>query len=116
MIRVFPRRTKWTPDDELAFVGDPPLFRPSEQSVSISVLFTWDISEGERLLKAWSRFYQDVKIGGPAFNVPGDDFVPGKFVKNGAVITSRGCPNRCWFCSIWKGDGKIIRGISNILG
>jgi hypothetical protein len=25
MIRVFPRRTKWTPTDELAFVGDPPL-------------------------------------------------------------------------------------------
>ena len=24
MIRVFPRQTKWTPTDELAFVGDPP--------------------------------------------------------------------------------------------
>jgi len=26
--RVFPRRTSATPDDELAFVGDPPLVLP----------------------------------------------------------------------------------------
>jgi len=112
MIRVFPRKTKWTPDDELAFVGDPPLFRPPEDSVSISVLFTWDIQEGERLLKAWSKFYRDVKIGGPAFDIPGGDFIPGRFVKKGATITSRGCPNRCWFCSVWKRDGNTVRELS----
>ncbi len=49
MIRVFPRKTAWTPTDELAFVGDPPLFRPPEQPVMVSVTFTWDIPEGERL-------------------------------------------------------------------
>lgn len=58
MIRVFPRKTKWTPDDELAFVGDPPLFRPSDnQAVYISVAFSWDIQEGLRLKKSWKRFY-----------------------------------------------------------
>jgi hypothetical protein len=29
-IRVFPRRTVQTPDDELAFVGFPPLLFPPE--------------------------------------------------------------------------------------
>ena len=52
MIRVFPRRTKWTPDDELAFVGDPPLFRPKERVVNISVTFTWDLPEANRLQRA----------------------------------------------------------------
>jgi hypothetical protein len=66
MIRVFPRRTKWTPNDELAFVGDPPLFRPSIQPVFISCCFTWDISEAQRLFKAWNQYYPDVMIGGPA--------------------------------------------------
>ena len=36
-------------------------------------------------------------------------FVPGMYVKNGAVITSRGCPNQCWFCSVWKREGNEIR-------
>ncbi len=41
MIRVFPRKTKWTPDDELAFVGDPPLFRsPDNEAVYVSVTFS----------------------------------------------------------------------------
>jgi hypothetical protein len=109
LIRVFPRRTKWTPDDELAFVGTPPLFRPPEQEVKISVLFTWDLIEGERLLRGWSTFYKDVQIGGPAFDVAGDGFTPRRFVKEGAVITSRGCPNRCWFCSVWKREGNIVK-------
>ena len=48
LIRVFPRRNKATPDDELAFVGDPPLFRPlaeraesaeSEESEEVTYVF-----------------------------------------------------------------------------
>jgi len=52
-IRVFPRRTKWTPADDLAFVGDPPLpgFRPADPQtpVRVSVAFTWDLDEANRL-------------------------------------------------------------------
>lgn len=64
MIRVFPRKTNWTPTDDLAFVGNTPLFRPEDQPVRVSVVFTWDIPEGERLVRAWSDYYSDVKIGG----------------------------------------------------
>ena len=54
--RVFPRRTKATPRDEYAFIGDVPLFLPPDISeVHVSVTFTWDLKEAERLARAWSR-------------------------------------------------------------
>jgi hypothetical protein len=107
MIRVFPRRTKWTPDDELAFVGAPPLFRPENQPVRISITFTWDINEGKRLADMWSKYYSDVQLGGPAFDDPGNEFEPGKFIKEGVTITSRGCPKRCPWCFVPKREGYI---------
>lgn len=107
MIRVFPVRTKWTPSDDLSFVGDPPLFRPQEMPVRISVTFTWDIPEGKRLLAAWRKYYKDVLIGGPAFNDSGGEFEPGRFIKKGVTITSRGCPKRCGFCLVSKREGQL---------
>ena len=83
MIRVFPHKTKWLPYDEFAFTGWPPLFRPPEQPVMVSVVFTWDILRGQQLQKAWSAYYRDVRLGGPALNDPGGDFVPGCFIKEG---------------------------------
>lgn len=107
MIRVFPRRTKWTPDDDLAFVGDPPLFRPPDQPVRISVTFSWDISEGQRLYRAWAPLYHDIEIGGPAFGDPGGEFTPGRFLKPGVTITSRGCSRRCPYCFVPAREGRI---------
>ena len=107
MIRVFPRRTKWTPTDDLAFVGDPPLFRPPEQPVKISVTFTWDIPIAKRLLKSWSDHYSDVRVGGPALGDPGGEFVPGRFVKEGVTITSRGCIRNCKWCLVPEREGQI---------
>lgn len=101
-IRVFPRRTNATPTDELAYIGDPTLFAEADR-VMVSCAFTWDIPEAERLAEAW-KWIAPVELGGPAFNRPGGEFEPGKFLKPGYVITSRGCPNRCWFCSVWKRD------------
>lgn len=109
MIRVFPRRTAWTPTDDLAFVGDPPLFRPPEQPVRVSVTFTWDIPEGKRLYRAWSQYYSDVQIGGPAFADPGGNFTPGQFVKTGVTITSRGCIRYCPWCVVPDREGCNIR-------
>jgi len=107
MIRVFPRRTKWTPTDDLAFIGDPPLFRPAETPVRISCAFTWDIQESLRLKRSWSRFYSDIQVGGPAFDDPGAEFVPGQFVNHGVIITSRGCSKNCEWCLVPKREGWI---------
>ena len=105
--RIFPRRTGATPDDSLAFVGcAPQLFPPEVDEVHISVTFTYDMGLAEDLAKDWKRI-APVKMGGPAFNEPEGDFIPGQYVKKGYVITSRGCPNRCWFCSVWKRNGGI---------
>jgi hypothetical protein len=107
IIRVFPRFNKWQPNDELAFVGLPPLFRPPDLPVRISVVFTWDIPVAERLRRAWGVYYNDVKIGGPAYGDPGGAFEPGKFIKDGVTITSRGCVRNCPFCFVPGREGKI---------
>jgi len=109
MIRVFPSKTKWTPTDDFAFVGDPPLpiFMPKEQPVYVSCTFTWDVFEAERLYHSWSRFYSDVRLGGPAFGNPAGEFEPGMFLKKGVTVTSRGCPKDCPWCFVPKREGGI---------
>lgn len=107
VIRVFPRRTKWTPTDKFSFVGDPPLFRPPEMPVKVSVTFTWDKSEGQRLAWAWGDYYSDIQLGGPAFDDPAEEFEPGLFLREGVTITSRGCIRKCPFCFVPQREGKI---------
>ena len=118
LARVFPRKTKATPEDNYAFVGSPPLFLPEIDKVHISVTFTYDIPEAEKLAKAWETI-APIKIGGPAFDDPGEEFIPGRYLQPGYVITSRGCPNNCWFCSVPKREGNIrelpITGGHNVL-
>jgi len=105
-IRVFPRRTSATPDDVDVRVACPPQIWDEADQVHISVTWTYDIPVAERLEKMW-RKVAPVTVGGPAFGDPGGDFTPGMYVKNGYVMTSRGCPNRCWFCSVWRREGDI---------
>jgi len=104
--RVFPRKTNASPDDPLAFFGEPPEELPILDQVHISVTFTYDLPRAEELAKAWGRHY-NVKIGGPAVGDPGGEFVPGMYLREGYTITSRGCPNKCWFCDVWKREGAI---------
>lgn len=49
----------------------------------------------------------EVKLGGPACGDRGGDFVPGRYLKPGYVITSRGCDNDCWFCLTHEREGGI---------
>jgi hypothetical protein len=108
MIRVFPHRNHWTPSDELAFVGFPPFQRPGTEDtpVRVSVTFRWHIQLAEQIAESWKMYYRDVQIGGPAYGDPGGEFTPGRFLKTGCTITSRGCPKKCGWCivpQIWKG-------------
>lgn len=107
VIRVFPRRTTWTPRDPLAFVGDPPLFRPEADEVHVSVTFAWDIPEAHRLAEAWAQYYPVVRIGGPAIDGEGDAFTPGQYVRPGMTFTSRGCPNHCPWCLV-RGELRLL--------
>lgn len=109
MIRVFPHRNKWTPTDELAFVGFPPLFLdfPRSMPVKISVTFTWHKELAEKMALSWSAFFDDVQVGGPAYGDPGGEFIPGRFLKEGCTITSRGCPKKCGWCVVPNREGAI---------
>jgi len=111
--RIFPRKTNASPTDELCFFdnppqiikGDDPLFDIDE--IHVSVTFTYDVKEAEKLAYQWEVFGKPVKIGGPAFDDHGDIFNSGRYVKKKYTISSRGCDNHCWFCSVWKREGKL---------
>jgi hypothetical protein len=102
LVRVFPRVTRATPHDDLAFYGPPDLFAEADE-VHVSVTFTADKPKAEVLADQWKRI-APTKIGGVAYGDRGEDFIPGKYVKQGYTFTSRGCPERCWYCSVWKRD------------
>jgi hypothetical protein len=104
LIRVFPRITKATPQDERSYFGAPDLFALADE-VHIDVTFTADKPKAEALAEDW-KHVAPVKIGGVAYGDPGNEFIPGRYIKRGYTFTSRGCPRRCWFCSVWKRRGE----------
>lgn len=107
IIRVFPRHTNATPDDALAFTTTPPKVIPEADEIHISVAFTYDMEKAERLAEAWAKTGIPVKMGGPATGEPGGGFTPGLYLRNGYVLTSRGCPNSCWFCAVPGREGGL---------
>lgn len=108
IIRVFPRRTKVTPDDELAAIARLPSMFDECDEVHISVAFTWDLPLAEELYKQW-KYVAPTTMAGPALMTRGEKFISGMYVKKGFTITSRGCPNQCWFCSVWRREGVGVR-------
>lgn len=116
-LRVFPRRTRATPNDALAYYGPPDLFAQvlNVSAVHVSVTFTWDMRKAETLAKAWERV-APVQIGGPAVCGAAGNFIPGRYLAPGYVITSRGCPNRCWFCNVWRSQGEGVRELPIVDG
>lgn len=105
ILRVFPRRTKATPNDENVRIGLPSMFDDADK-VHISVTFKWDLPKAELLEKNW-RPVAPTTIGGVACGDPGGNFIPGQYLKKGYVITTRGCPNKCWFCDVPKREGSL---------
>lgn len=111
ILRVFVRKTSYTPDDDMVIIGEPPLpfLIPEHDEVHISVPFTWDMDEAEELAFQWEAVTdKPVKLGGPAYKSPARDFAPGLYVKKGVVFTSRGCNNNCRFCGVRSIEGTLI--------
>lgn len=105
--RVFPRKTSASPDDDLAFFGSPPEVVPEIDEVHISVTFSYDLLLAYDLYEEWEKICGTVRMGGPAIGDPGGDFTPGLYLKKGYFMSSRGCPNNCWFCQVHKREGGI---------
>lgn len=106
--RVFPRKTAGTPDDPLAFFGPPPMLTlPKIDEVRVSVTFTYDKPKAEELAYQWEMVGVPVRVGGPAYDDPGGEFVSGLYLKQGYTITSRGCNNKCWFCMASQREGRL---------
>ena len=103
IIRVFPRKTSYIPDDDYTFFDVPPLpaLIPEHDEVHISCTFTWDRAKAEELAFQWeAATTKPVKIGGPAYNSPATDFVQGLYVKKNIIFTTRGCNNSCPWCFV----------------
>jgi hypothetical protein len=109
IIRVFARRTKWTPIDDLAFYDAPPIFDLPDLPVYVSVTFSWDLPRARELWKSWIKRFGggNVHIGGPALASPCRTFTPGQFIKEGVTFTSRGCPKRCPWCVVSRREGNL---------
>lgn len=107
--RVFPKKTSFTPTDPDCYFGKPPVWElPQYDEVHISVVFTWDKEIAENLALYWRKKGSwQVKIGGPAYNSPCSEFIPGRYVAPGIIFTSRGCPNKCGFCLVPDREGDF---------
>lgn len=110
IIRVFPERTSYTPEDDYVFIGMPPMgaFIPEHDEVHISCTFTWDREYCQELAYQWQgRTTKPVKLGGVAFGSPSEDFIPGMYIKSNIVFTTRGCNNNCPWCIVPKLEGQL---------
>jgi len=109
ILRIFPRRTSYTPTDAMVIINEPPsLFVPEHDEVHISCTFTWDKPRAEWLRYQWEAATdKPVKLGGPAYDTSCNDFTPGLYVRQGITFTSRGCNNNCPWCFVPKREGKL---------
>lgn len=98
-----------TPDDPMAFVGEPkaPLWLPPADEVHVSVTFTWDLDEGHRLADVWGFYYPTVRVGGPALDACPNGFTPGRYLRQGVTFTTRGCNNNCPWCLVPSREGRL---------
>lgn len=108
IIRVFPERTSYTPDDEYVFIGMPPFIIPEHDEAHISCTFSWDREYAKDLQYQWQgRTDKPVSLGGVAFGSPSENFVPGMYIKSNIIFTTRGCNNNCPWCIVPKLEGRL---------
>lgn len=92
----------------MTIIGYPSLWQPDADEVHVSVTFTWDVEEGQRLAEAWKQYYPVVRLGGPALGSPPNGFIPGMYIKHGVTFTTHGCDNHCPWCLVPGREGKLV--------
>lgn len=120
VLRVFPRRTDYTPRGPYAVVGEPPAGLPKDiAEVHISCLFTWDLEECWRLEELYRALgiTKEIFLGGPAVRGFPGAFRPGLYVarefrkRDGqryqVTFTSRGCSENCPWCLVPEYEGGL---------
>jgi hypothetical protein len=112
IIRVFPRRTSYTPTDDYVRIGHPDMFDrdmlPPHDEIHISCAFTWDRPICHILAAEWQEYTnKPVKLGGVAFGSPVEDFTQGLYLAPNIIFTSRGCNNNCPWCMVPRIEGKF---------
>lgn len=110
IIRVFPRKTSYTPVDNWVFYGPPPIREmiPEHSEVHVSCTFTWDRETARELAFQWEvATDKPVKLGGPAFHSPVVGFTPGLYLRPNIIFTTRGCNNNCPWCIVPGLEGKL---------
>ena len=108
ILRVFPTRNSYTPDDAMVCIGEPPLILPEHDEIHISCTFTWDKSYCEHLAYQYEgRSNKPMKLGGVAYGSPSENFVQGLYIKKNIIFTSRGCNNNCPWCCVPKTEGRF---------
>src|SRR5262245_59586326 len=65
IMRVFPRKTKATPDDTLAYFGPPDRHAEADE-IHVSGTFSYDKLFAEHLAEQW-KHVAPVKVGGVAY-------------------------------------------------
>lgn len=113
ILRVFPKRTTYTPIDSLVYyptsIQAPiwDIFPPFDE-IHISCSFTWNRAFCLELKYQWEAFTDiPIKVAGPAFGTFADEFTPGLYLKPNIVFTSRGCNNNCPWCIVPKIEGNL---------
>lgn len=110
-VYVIARKTSMTPEpDPTHFYGPPDLWKPDHlDRVLVSCTFTWDKPRAEFLAEQWQAHYPkaEVLVGGPAYSDPGGEFEPGRWLKRGIVMTTRGCPGCAQPCLVPGREGPL---------
>jgi len=108
ILRVFPKRTSYTPDDEMVVIGLPQFEIPDHDEIHISCTFTWDKAMCEELKFQWEgRTNKPILLNGVAYGSEVSNFVQGLYIKPNIIFTSRGCNNNCPWCMVHKIEGKL---------
>jgi hypothetical protein len=84
------------------------IFIPDHDEVHVSCAFTWDKETCQELAYQWmAATNKPVRLGGPAFGSPAEDFIPGLYMKPNIIFTTRGCNNNCPWCIVPKLEGRL---------